>query len=293
VRQFSILNLLVVVSASSAYSQPPEPRIAFEVASIKTREPGKLVSMSGCLGGPGSDEPTRITCEYVSIQLLIMRAYGVKPYQIVGPSWLDSEHFDIQAKTPSGATRSQVEQMFQNLLAERFGLALHRATKDLTVYSLVAAKDGGSKLKPASTGTVDRDDGSTAGKPAKGPDGFPVLLPAVLAHGPITLYRNGRARMQAGNVSVADIAMALTNQLDQLVVDQTGLQGRYELTLYWTPEDRRRLNGAPREADNLPASADADLFVAVQQQLGLRLTPKKQPMEVLVIDHVERTPTPN
>ena len=125
-------------------------------------------------GGPGSPDPGQITYSNVSLKQVLTNAYGIKSYQISGPKWLDSERFDIVAKIAMGSTKEQFQMMLQNLLAERFKLAVHHETKELPIYALVVGK-GGPKLKE----TVD-DSAATQGGAAGpgGPSGLRAASPA-------------------------------------------------------------------------------------------------------------------
>lgn len=131
----------------------------FEVASVRLAAPRQLGVLRS--GGPGTPDPGQITWNGATMKALLTTAYDVKQYQLIGPSWLDSERYDITAKVDPGATRDQVNVMFQNLLAERFGVVVHRESKEFPVSDLVAAK-GGIKLKET---TVD----PTAIRPALNP----------------------------------------------------------------------------------------------------------------------------
>jgi uncharacterized protein (TIGR03435 family) len=271
----------------------------FEVASIKQFAAGRPISMAGCQGGPGTDEPTRVTCSYTSLLRLIVRAYGVKPYQVSGPPWLDTEHYDVLASVPLGASKDELPLMFQNLLAERFGLTLHRERRDLAAYSLIVGREGDAKLAAATQNGTGQENESPSGKPALGKDGFPMLPASALVNGPITIVRKGRARMQGDNLTLTAFATALSDQLDQLVFNETGLEGRYAITLYWSVEERAARGRAGVDSHNsndttqADPSPDSDLFVAVHQQLGLRLVPKKRSADILVVDHADRSPTAN
>jgi len=136
----------LIVSASSViFAQVAAAPFAFEVASIKPAAP----QPEGMFRiGMGGDEG-RITYTGVPLKLVMTRAYGVKQHQISGPSWLDSERFDINAKIPDGVSREQVPAMLQNLLAERFKMTIRRETKEQSVYALVVGKNG-PKLTKAS-----------------------------------------------------------------------------------------------------------------------------------------------
>jgi uncharacterized protein (TIGR03435 family) len=301
-RPFATITLFAL-ACGRAFAQADDSSIAFEAASIKPFAEGSTITMSGCLGGPGSDDPGRINCEYTTLKMLLMRAYQVKSQEIFGPGWLDSAHFNITAKLPQGATKEQVPVMFRNLLAERFKLALHHENRALPVYSLTVAK-GGLKIKESAQApaAAASDDAQPAGgSPPIGKDGFPILRPATIAGGPITLYRQGRARLQASNTKLATLAEALSRQLDRVVTDETGLAGKYDITLNWTPEATEP-GGRPRQAASVRPEATAsqeestpepDLFAAVEQQLGLKLVSKKIPRDTLVIDRAEKVPTEN
>src|SRR5581483_3264837 len=119
----------------------------------------------------------------------------------------------------------------RNLLVERFGVAAHREPRMLPGYALTVAP-GGLKIKeagPAAAPTAEEE--PRRGPPPTGSDGFPVLRASVIASGPVTLFRNGRARLQAGRATLQQLADSLAGQVDQVIVDETGLSGKYEITL--------------------------------------------------------------
>jgi uncharacterized protein (TIGR03435 family) len=267
---------------------------SFEAASIKPFPPDALLNMSGCVGGPGGGDPARITCEHTNLKMLLMRAYQVKAQEIAGPAWLDTEYFNIAAKLPEGATRDQVSAMFRNLLAERFGVVVHREPRMLPGYALTVAP-GGLKIKEAVPPTAPAaEEESRRGPPPTGSDGFPVLRPSLIAGGATTLFRNGRARLQGGGVTPKQLADSLAGQVDQVIVDETGLSGKYDVTLYWTPRvgemGARPVTAAPPGEASAP---DADLYTAVKQQLGLALVSKKIQRDTVVVDKAEKVPTEN
>jgi uncharacterized protein (TIGR03435 family) len=214
----------------------------------------------------------------------------VKDFQISGPDWMNSTRFDVVAKLPANTTREQVPQMLQALLADRFKLTLHRDKKEMPVYVLVVGKNG-PKLKES------EDQG--APPPGAGPGG----------PGQRGMVQMGRGRLTANRSTVSGFADVLSRQMDRPVVDTTGIKGNYDITLEWTPDERQRMNfmpggggpppgaeehAAPRaNAPDSPTSAGPTIFVAVQEQLGLKMEAKKNPVEILVIDHVEKVPTEN
>jgi uncharacterized protein (TIGR03435 family) len=204
--------------------------------------------------------------------------------------------------------------MLQNLLAERFKLTLHREKKDLQMYALVVGKNG-PKLKELAQEAAPKEGGpvdgpaATMGKLTMGRDGFPVLPAAAGGRGAMAMtMMNGNARMTANGQTMAGLAEMLSNQLDLPVVDMTGLTGKYDYTLYFAPEGLAgmRLPGGlpppppPGEAGggmpaaNAPdAQSNPNLFTALQEQLGLKLEQRKGPVDLLVIDHLEKAPIEN
>jgi uncharacterized protein (TIGR03435 family) len=184
----------------------------------------------------------RFTGRNLTLQNLLRIAYELQDYQISGgPSWSNSAGFDIQAKAPTGT--GEVRQMVQSLLAERFHLALHRETRQLPIFVLVAGKSG------------------------------PKLQPAVSNAAPARSQKMGQ--LITPKMSMTELANILTFDLKRPVKDETGLKGDFAFTLEWAP--------GLGESDDGPS-----LFAAIQEQLGLKLTSTKGPIEVLVIDHVDK-----
>ena len=245
----------------------------FEVASIKPADiaPGGGYT-SWSKGGPGTNDPTRIDYHNVSLSDLISRAYAVEYYQLVGPDWLMSERYQLAATLAKGTTKEQFQAMFRNLLIDRFKLRVHRDQKEMERYSLTVGK-GGSKLKPH-IATPEPETPQSFGSKTDS-EGYPVVPRAGMA------MINGRARMKYPDWDVDMIAGMLAGQLRAPVHNDTGLTGKFDFELFWST---RR----PDADDNGP-----DLATAVQEQLGLKLERKRGPVDVVVIDHVERTPTAN
>jgi len=312
---------LAVATACAAFGQSADAPLSFEVASIKPAAPvvdGRLMIRMG--GDPG-----RLDYNNVSIKDLMRQAYGVKDYQISGPDWMASTRFDVLAKLPAGTPRSKVPEMLQSMLAERFKLTIHRETKELPMYALVVGKNG-SKMKESE---IDPDAPPPGGGPGPGgppgdggpglaggrggplvrmgKDGKPQFAPGA-ARGPVMLM-NGRGHLSAKMMSIGGLVDMLARQLDRPVVDQTGLKGNYDFDLDWTPDEGQRgagfIPGVPPppppagggeghvpSASN-PEANGVSLFTAVQSQLGLKLDAKKGSVELIVVDHVEKTPTEN
>jgi uncharacterized protein (TIGR03435 family) len=303
---------LMVWTASAQTGDAPT---TFEVASVKPAAPimGGMIRVR-MAGGPGSPDPGQINYSNVTLKNVLMSAYNVKGYQISGPSWLESERFDIVAKVPKGATKEEFRVMLQNLMAERFKLKLHRESKELPIYALVVGKNG-VKMKetPKDDPAADVAKGPQTPPPGAfgegeprlrmGKDGMPQMPPGGPGRGGMMMMGNGgKMRMQASKQKVTQIVEMLGNQLGRPVVDQTGLTADYDFTLEYAPDDTMRGpagmmppppdgggGGAPAPSD----STGPSLMSALQEQLGLKLEPKKGPIDLLVIDSLEKVPTEN
>ena len=257
---------LVAFSASSSYGQsagpkPASPRLEFEVASIKPSAPpaGRGVFMPGGRGGPGSNDPGRVTYNLTSLRDLLVNAYGIKHNQISGePDWLDTQRFYIVAKVPEGATKEQVKIMLQNLLADRFKLAVHRETKEMPMYALAVAGKG-PKLKettvsdaPPPSDPSPKDAGPRfadlgprrrrsgwpppLGRLKMGADGCPETPPMLSGRaGNFQVMTPFGACMIVNGQSMSGFADQLSNQFDRPVVDMTGLKGKYDFKLRFDP----------------------------------------------------------
>ena len=204
----------------------------------------------------------RLLMENVSLQKLILWANGIpddRDNALNGPDCLSTERFDIQATFAADTTVEKARQMMQKLLADRFKLVLHDVTTERTGYALVPAKNG-SKIHAVT------DDGrhSTSSE---------------------------RGRMEAHEIAMTKLADLLTRMLGRTVVDAAGLDGVFDFTLQWTPDETQR-TASSGEPANAPDSGPS-IFTAIQEQLGLKLESRNQPDVVLVVDHVERTPTSN
>ena len=299
----AIVPILMAIACRGLFAQPADAHSAFEVASIKPSSPpggngGPM--LVGMTGGPGSRDPGRFTCSNCSLSNLVTQAFDIQRFQLTGPSWLDSERFDITAKIPDGATKEQFRLMQRDLLTERFKLTLHHETKEMPLYELVIGKNG-PKLKESVEGP---EPPSATPPPGAGPpkidkDGYPIL-PA--GRGMMMMMMNGRARLQFGNQTMEQFVRMLSGQVGRPVTDATGLKSKYDLTLSWVPENmgmagRGGLAPPPEGGAPLPSLPDRDtgptLFGALQEQLGLKLEQKKGPVDILVIDHLEKVPTEN
>lgn len=281
----------------------------FDVASVKPAAPGQKTSQMD--GGPlpigpfnrGNHEPGRLTWSNIWFKRMIQIAYDVQPDRIAGPDWLESEKYDIAATLPPDTTLNDFRTMVRNMLAERFHLALHRETKQVSGYALTIAKIGlrirESKDSPApsfSKAPDKRDDTAQAGNALMLIDdsGFPAPRPGNPIYPPGALFEaairvNGMLRITGLNEPMGKIAEMLGRFSGTPVQDQTGLNGFYNLHLEFTPTTPNA--GAANAADI--AAPAPDLADAVQTQLGLKLTPGKVPVETLVVDRAVKIPSDN
>jgi uncharacterized protein (TIGR03435 family) len=241
----------MVFGMAAAHSQSaPISSAVFDVASIKTARPDTR-------GYSIRPFPGRLSAENVTLKLLIAEAYHMYDFQISGPKWIDSDRYDLEAKVGGDVpvSRIQLRSMLQRLLADRFSLSVRRESKEMSVYILEA------------------DKGETKLQPAKHPDS-----PAVFR-----VFQ--RRQITAENAPLEDLTEALTWLLGRPVMDRTGLEGPFDYKLEWSPDEMQlRSQEAPPEIDgNAPS-----LAAALQQQVGLRLVSRKGPVDLIVVEKVER-----
>lgn len=274
-----------------ARAQAPADKPKFEVASVRenTNDDGKVMF--------GIQPGGRFNTINAPLWELIRMAYGVQRTQLVGaPDWTESARYDIVAKAETdipgsapGSPLGPLNFMLQDLLEDRFKLRAHRETRDMPVYELrLARTDGklGEGLKPS---TIDcaAMRGRGRGGRAGGPPGPPPP-----GERPRCGMRVAPNQVLAGGVALAQLTQMLSQFTQRIVVDRTGLSGTFDIDLSFTPE--RMPQGPPppgAPALNIDPNGPS-LFTALQEQLGLKLESEKAPVEVLVIDHVER-PTPD
>ncbi len=245
---------------------PPTPRLppmdanaspTFEVATIKPSRPdeqGKAFLVQG----------RRFKTINTTLSEILSFAYGVHAKQIIGaPAWVDTDKFDIDAQPDGEGAPSdrQWKSMLQKLIVERFKLTFHREKRELSVYVLSVAKTGPKLTKSQGD-----------------PNGLPGLFFRALG------------ALNVTNANMADFAGLMQNAvLDRPVVDQTGLTGRWDFTLNWTPDDSQFGGmGARIPPSTDAANAPPALYTAIQEQIGLKLDATRAPADVLVIDHVEK-----
>jgi len=250
---------LARVNAETAWAIPEPNKVmpadadpTFEVATIKPTDPR--------VTNDGIDLHGRhLIFENKSVEFLVTFAYGIQRQQVVGaPGWLSSDKYDVDGMPDVEGEPSlkQMQAMVRKLLADRFQLVSHWDKKEMGVYAITVAKTGPKMTKSLGD-----------------PNGLPNQSGGHDANGRVDRY---------SNVTMKEFALILNFFLDKPVVDQTGLGGRFDFVLKWTPNDANVANVAD------PATASPGIFTAVQEELGLRLEAVRAPADVLAIDRVER-----
>jgi uncharacterized protein (TIGR03435 family) len=291
------MALIAALAPWLALAQPTP--VNFEAASVKPADPksapvNRSANAQATLsGGPGTADPGRISYANVTLQSVLITAYGVDCKvqedcdQIVGPAWLRSERFDIDAKIPAGATNEQFRVMLQNLLAERFHMNVHHETRDLPGYELTLK--GKAKLTPSppeELGTGDQT-GPLVKFGAPGEYGK-LLRPGFL----IFPYKGTRAtanHAMGREQTIADIIRVLSQLTTSHIVDKTGLTGKYDFTLDWIPEGVTMI----QEADGPEIAPPHGIPTAIEDQLGLKLVRSKVALDTVVVDSSDKIPTEN
>jgi uncharacterized protein (TIGR03435 family) len=240
-----------VALLSGAWAQPSK---IIEVASIKPSRQAVAESNVDSVRG-------RLTATNITVREIIRLAYGLKDYQIErAPPWIDSDRYDIVAKSANSTTAGleEAKSMVRELLADRFQLTTHRSTKQMAVYSLMVDKSG-PKLTPHNDGTGART-------------------------------RRSCGHLAGTRLTMDVFATVLSRELESDVLNRTALPGKFDLQLDWAPDSGpchvvADSQGSPAPAD--PAGLPS-IYAALPQQLGLRLESSKGPVEILVIDRVEK-----
>jgi uncharacterized protein (TIGR03435 family) len=247
----SVAAVLLTVFGLAAQA----PDLQFEVASLKPGQPGAEI---------GGIHPARGGRRYLAanapLKMMLTAAYRIRADQVSGgPGWLDTELFDLNAEAEQPSSIEELHIMLRNLLKERFKLRMHSETRDRPVYALSTVKTG-VKMKPHEI--------ASAGDP--------------------TIDRPGVGKLAAKSTPMDYFAFGLSMILDRPVLDRTGLKGGYDFDLSWTPDlppgfpEGGLINGEPVD------TSGPTIFAAMEKQLGLRLEAQKGPVEILVIDHVEK-----
>lgn len=318
-RSFLAVWFAAGMAAAQAPAQP-----AFEVATIKPSAPldrAKILTGQAHLGM--KVDGARVDIGYFSLADLIRTAYAIKPYQLQGPGWMSDQRWDVQAKLPEGATKEQVPQMLQALLAERFKLEVRRASTEHSVYALVVGKNG-AKLKeaeaeppappadaPAGRGEMVLGDGENQVRISRAPGGGRGATVSSAKFGQMKIVpgEDGTLVMQFSRMSMADLADMLSPFVEKPVVNDTGLKEHYQVELELRMPDLMKMaaglgmggmmdaagRGGRGQGQNPAADASdpsTSIFSAVEK-LGLKLDSRKAPLETITVERLEKTPTEN
>lgn len=320
----------VLFTAAVLSAQTPAPKLSFDVATIKPA-PNDIMEMAKSMQAgksPFRIDEHRFEITFMRLRDLIAYAYEVPQFRVSGQdAILDGQHWEINATLPEGSTREQIPQMVQTLLADRFGLKIHRDSKEHSIYALVIAR-GGLKMKEAAPDSpAPATDQAPAGGDAKsgttlnlgtGPmnikqdgKGGATIAGSPMGDIKVSPSPDGMIHMEMSKVPMPAFIQQLSQYLDRPVVDMTELKGSYQIALDFPITallNMARAQGinVPGVPANLggggggtgPADAAADpaamnsIFKSVEN-MGLKLEPRKQPLDDIVVDHVEKNPTDN
>jgi uncharacterized protein (TIGR03435 family) len=300
--RLTILLVTGLCMRGQAPVQPDNPALLFEVATVKSfvmPPPGEPQRA----GRPMS--PNRVSYAGATLKMLISAAYDVKAYQVTGPAWLDSDRYEVTGELPEGKGREEARFMLQNLLAERFGLKMHRATREVQAYVLRTGKNG-PKLREARPAAPTAGDtlAPSPGTSARDKDGFLVLPEGRPVHA-VTMGPNGKLQMASRMQTMDDFAGFLAEFACFLdiaprpVIDKTGLAGRYDINIEFSATNSCLANAAPAASsaaggpapENYPDLGPA--LAATLEQLGLRIEVAKAPVTFFIVDQANKTPEPN
>jgi uncharacterized protein (TIGR03435 family) len=296
------LPLAYVVAAA-------QERLTFEAASVKPTPPPGVSINGGAIrmsrndsvdparyrntGGPGTTDPGRIHYPLISLSNLVSRAYQGDYFEIKTPDWADTDIVSVDATMPADTTKEQFQKMLQNLLIDRFALKTHVETKELAGYILTVAKEG-----PKFHESQPDNEPPGPNLHQTGADGWPVP-PAHMKGIAFQGMPGERARLLGPHATMEELAKMLGPMVDSRVEDRTGLKAAYNITLTFAghlggPHGITALQQAPApSADPAAPEPLPDIFSALQSQLGLKLEKQKISVDVLVVDHMEKTPTGN
>ena len=320
-----VLIVLGFACAETLHAQSQAPSaapLAFEVASIKPSGDVTADARAGKMPHVGMKvDVQRVDIGYFTLVQLISYAYKVKPYQIAGPDWMKSAHWDIAATLPDGASKDQIPEMMQALLADRFKLVVHHDRKDMPVLAMEVGKNG-VKMAPSppdppetkatdEKGTTTYDTGNgkvqvkTTGRMGEG--GTTQISGGPAGNVKMSM-NNGVMHMESSKVTMASLSQQLTGLLGEPVIDQTGLKGTFVVAVDISMEDLQAIArsqgmmmpGAGTDAGSanssaVPTASDpsgGSVYASIEK-LGLKLNKQKLPMDIIVIDHLEKTPTDN
>lgn len=284
--------ILLAFAAAAAFAQSSSPE--FEVATIRPSAPNAQEAVTAGVRIDGA----QVRCAFLTLKDYIGIAYRVKLYQVSGPDWLASDRFDISATLPAGVPTTQIPEMLQRLLEDRFQMKMHREKKDFPVYVLEVAK-GGLKMQESAS------DPNAANVDAKAPvnitgGGSAQGVSVNLGRGSSYTFSNNK--FEAKRLTMAALAGNLERFTDRPIVDMTDLKGSYDFTLDVTQEDYQAMMiraavtagvAMPPQALRFLDGASLGSLFDAMQKVGLKLDARKAPLDLLIVDEARKTPTEN
>ena len=252
---------LILFAATAALGQSADaPAPAFDVASVKTSQPGtggEQRRRQNIQVSPGT-----VTMRNTSLKACIRWAWHVTDFQVSGPDWLDSQRYEIAGKATGPATEDQLRLMMQALLQERFKLAVHRQTKELSAYALVVGKNGPKVHESTTEGESSID------------------------------INQRQLSVNVQRTPVSQLVEMMSNILRAPVIDMTGLTGRYDITLN-VAKYAADMAAQGKSMDSAPADPLALISMILQEEFGLKLEARKMPLDLVIVDHAEKSPVEN
>lgn len=310
----------VVFTVGIFFGQARAAGPEFEVASIKpAAQPTPELFRSGKIHIGMTVDGARVDIGGMPLTTLIQQAYRVKLFQVVAADWMRESRWDILAKLPDGGSKEQIPEMLQALLADRFKLAIHRDKKELPVYALIVGKNGPKLTEASAEPDAPLPDapgrgfsvGTEKGQMKMVQDGKGGGAMQVAGQAGTTRFSvvDGKIHLELTKVTVAALVDTLTPLVDRPVLDMTDLKGTYQIALDLPIDDLQilaqrqaaalgiQMPGAPAGANANPADAAStpggSAIFAAMEKLGLKLDARKAPVETIVVDHLEKTPTEN
>lgn len=323
------LVLFGLIGAANVRAQSPAPSAAplaapleFDVASIKPSADISAVISAGKMPHVGVKvDDHRADFGYSTLAQLITYAFKVKAYQVSGPDWIKSSHWDVEATLPEGANKDQVPQMMQALLADRFKLVIHHDTKDMSVLALEVGKNGIKMVpSPPDPPPTEQPDDKDAKVVDTGSGQVKVKTTGKIGEGGTTQisggpggnvkvsFDNGMLHMQSSKMSMDLLTQQLTGFIGEPVIDHTDLKGTYVVAVDISMEDLQAIakssgivfaGAGPAAGQSnssaVPTASDpsGNSVYASIEKLGLKLNKEKLPVEMIVVDHLEKVPTEN
>jgi uncharacterized protein (TIGR03435 family) len=273
-----------------AHFHAQHTRPDFEVASVRPTPPSQEHGMSLAL----RIDAAQVRVVALPLRDIIAAAYRVKPYQIIGPDWIETTQFDISAKMPAGARAGDVPEMLQSLLSDRFGMAFHRGQKELPVYALLVGKP------PLKVRKLPAESASSSNVLTWSFTGSPAGVSSVFGDGSSYAFTAGK--FEGKKLTIAALATELERYSPRPIVNLTQLTGLFDVSFAVSPEEygqllaRAAINSGmamPPQMRLQLENAEFNALPSAVEQLGLKLESRRMPVDVLVVDQVRKTPNEN